>query len=420
MSTPRLEALPFDEAIDSFRKKGFKQTFDWRDMQKEEHAYSFTVAKAMRNDILQDVRAAMDDVIAKGQTFEEFKSGLKPQLVEKGWWGRAEMTDPQTGEKRDVQLGSTRRLRTIFDTNLRTSYSAGRWEQIQRTKKVLPFLRYVTAEDDDVRPAHRLLHNTVLPVDHPFWEKYYPPNDWGCRCFVQQVGAEDLDRLGLKLTEYDPSMPDRSVLNRRTGEILRIPQGIGPGFDYNVGKARMRALTPPALDRPLDVPYVGDPAKVPMPRASKLKDAAQLPEGMTEEEYARHFLQAFGADIGRPRVFNDVTGEPLVISDELFLGRDGKPKITKFGRNRYLPLLAAAVRAPDEIWHVWEIRENLPPVLRRRYLKRFEDGKRGGIAVFDTGKDGWSGVTTFQSKDKSYIEQQRKGALVYRRPDDEN
>lgn len=417
MAEASLKALPFDEAIKAFRAKGYRPTFNWQEMMGEEHAYSFTVAKATQRDILQDIRGAMDEAIAGGQTLQQFTENLRPTLVQKGWWGKQSMADPQTGEVRDVQLGSPRRLKTIYETNMRTAYASGRWEQVQRTKEIFPYLRYVSVMDGRERPEHRALHNLVLPVDHPFWLEHYPPNGWGCRCSVQQLTAADVERLGLKVSENSPDIPRRAVRNTRTGEITTVPRGIDPGFNYNVGRARMRALTPPPLDRPLDVPYAGDPARVPMPRPRPAPVRAALPADASEDDLVRAFLGEFGADIGKAVIHTDVSGESLVIGDDLFKDRSGGSKIKKFGREKYLPLLAAAIKSPDEIWHVWEKRAGMPPVLRRRYISRFEDKKAQTVAVFDTGKDGWTGVTTFQSTDRSYIEKQRRGTLVYRRPD---
>lgn len=412
-----LLALPPEEAIDYFRKKGYKTTFDHREMMGEAHAYSFTVAKAMQRDVLQDIRVAMDDAIANGTTLEDFKKRLRPTLQEKGWWGRKEMTDPVTGEVKEVQLGSSRRLRTIFETNMRSAYAAGRWDQVQRTKKLLPYLRYITVGDSHVRPEHKNWHNVVKPVDDPFWDKHFPPNGWGCRCTVQQLGEEDLKRLGLQVTDFDPVGMPRRYVNKRTGEMTSVPQGITPGFDYNPGRARMKAMTPPPLDAPLGVPYHGPAAKVPMPVPRQLKDFQPLPEGLSDAEYAKRFLNEFGGDIGQPKLFRDVTGEELVISDDLFKDARGRWKVQKHNRSAYLLLLASALKEPDEIWHYWEELKDGSKRLRRRYLTRFDfDGKeRGALVAYDTGRDGWTGVTSFQSRDKSYLDKQRRGALVYRK-----
>lgn len=48
-------------------------------------------------------------------------------------------------------------------------------------------LQYRTAGDDKVRPEHAALDRVTLPITDPFWEEYYPPNGWNCRCTVVQV-----------------------------------------------------------------------------------------------------------------------------------------------------------------------------------------------------------------------------------------
>lgn len=41
---------------------------------------------------------------------------------------------------------------------------------------------YVTMEDDRVRESHEILHGVRRKFDDPFWDLYWPPNGWGCRC----------------------------------------------------------------------------------------------------------------------------------------------------------------------------------------------------------------------------------------------
>ncbi len=41
--------------------------------------------------------------------------------------------------------------------------------------------------DKDTRAEHAALHGVIKRVDSDFWDKYYPPNGWGCRCEVIQL-----------------------------------------------------------------------------------------------------------------------------------------------------------------------------------------------------------------------------------------
>lgn len=230
--------LPPAEAVAWFRRKGYQISFGWEDTYADEHAHAFTVAKAMSVDLLEDIRSAVDKALSDGTTLRDFQKELEPLLVKKGWWGRKTMIDPVTGEERDFQLGSPRRLATIYDTNLRTSYAAGRWENIERTKSRRPYLRYVAILDERTRDQHRTWHGTVLPVDHPWWKTHYPPNGWGCRCSVQQLSERDLDRFGYKVSAGPPDVGlTRTWTNPRSGETRQIPVGIDPGWEYHVGLA---------------------------------------------------------------------------------------------------------------------------------------------------------------------------------------
>lgn len=229
--------LPPAEAVAFFEGKGYRTTFSWQDMLHEEHSTAFTVAKVACRDLLADIRRAVDQAIKEGWTKERFQRELKPTLIARGWWGRREMTDPLTGERREVQLGSPRRLAIIYDTNLRTSHAAGRWEQIQRVKADRPYLRYCAVMDRRTRPQHRGWNGTILPVDHSFWSTHYPPNGWRCRCFVVSLSERELARRGDAVSN-DPVITTRPWVHQRTGQVLDVPAGIDPGFGYNPGTDR--------------------------------------------------------------------------------------------------------------------------------------------------------------------------------------
>lgn len=225
------------DALDWFRAKGMKPSFDYRDVWQEEHATTWTVAKAMNLDILEAIRSAVDEMIDAGQDFGTFKRELQPLLVKQGWWGTANMVDPLTGEKRDVQLGSPRRLRTIYDINLRTANAAGQWRRIERTKKTHPYLLYQLGPAQHHRPQHLAWDGILLPADDSFWSSHFPPNGWGCKCWVRQVSRREGERLLVtgKYLDKAPTPEQMEYINRRTGQVLKVPVGIDPGWAYNPG-----------------------------------------------------------------------------------------------------------------------------------------------------------------------------------------
>ena len=234
--------LPPEQALKFFGGKGYVTGFSWRDVWQQEHDSAFTVAKMMNVDLLRDVRAAVDKALAEGQTFEQFREGIEGRLVQAGWWGKAEMVDPATGETKLVQLGSPRRLRTIFRVNMQTAYSAGHWAQIQDNKATAPLLMYDAVDDNATREEHREWDGTVLPADDPWWQTHMPPNGWNCRCGVIQLSLEEAKAQGLEVADKAPDSPTREFTNERTGEVSRVPAGIDPGWAYNPGASRVDEL----------------------------------------------------------------------------------------------------------------------------------------------------------------------------------
>lgn len=136
---PRAE--PFDvppiEAVEAFRAKGYRVAFSWLDTSAEQRAAAFTAAKIMNRDVLADIRVGVDRAIAAGDDFVRFEAHLQPLLAARGWWGEIQVVDPVTGEPKTVEIGP-RRLRTIFDTNLRVTYARGRWQRIERQAERRP------------------------------------------------------------------------------------------------------------------------------------------------------------------------------------------------------------------------------------------------------------------------------------------
>ncbi len=82
--------------------------------------------------------------------------------------------------------------------------------------------KYRTQHDDKVRPEHAALDGVTLPPSDPFWESYYPPNGWNCRCTVAQV----------RKTKY-PTTDPAEAYARGEEALQRDTRGI---FRFNPGK----------------------------------------------------------------------------------------------------------------------------------------------------------------------------------------
>lgn len=92
-------------------------------------------------------------------------------------------------EREVISIGETYHrnwLKAEYNTVVASAQTAAQWADFVRDKDLFPVLVYKTQDDTRVRMAHRGLHNVAKPVDDEFWDQYYPPNGWQCRCYVLQ------------------------------------------------------------------------------------------------------------------------------------------------------------------------------------------------------------------------------------------
>lgn len=238
--------LPPERAIAYFRGKGYAFSWDWQDLWQEAHSRAFTVAKAMRLDVLQTIRDELQKALDEGMLLRDFQRNLEPKLKPLGWWGKQEQIDAD-GVVTQVQIGSPWRLATIYETNMRTSLMAGRWKEFQQNIDDRPYYQYVAVRDAVTRPAHRVLHGKVFRHDDPFWHTHWPPNGWRCRCRVRALSERDVRRMGLEISTGEGNLSDLEVLvSKKTGvietvKVWRDPKtgakmAPDPGWSYNPGR----------------------------------------------------------------------------------------------------------------------------------------------------------------------------------------
>lgn len=214
-----------EAAVRYLESKGLRITWNWGEMLDEAHARAFTVAKAARLDIVQDIRRAVIDAAKNGNTLKQFSSELTPLLQAKGWWGKQVIVDGQ-GNAEMVQLGSPRRLKTIYQTNLQSAYMAGRM-QAQMAADAFPYLQYVAVLDGRTRPSHRDLDGKVFRKDDPIWQSIYPPNGYNCRCRTRALTERQMSREGFTVQSSDGMIVTRDAEaghDKRSGEIFTTKQ----------------------------------------------------------------------------------------------------------------------------------------------------------------------------------------------------
>lgn len=259
--------LPAD-VLRWWQQKKLKPTFDYRDTWLEEHDLAFSAAKLMRRDVLAAMQDELARAIAEGVPYEKWAKQVEPRFREMGWWAEHEVTDPETGIVAKVDPPS--RLRKIFQTNMRMAHAVGQWDRIQRNKRWRPYLLYQIGPAIHHREQHVAWHGLLLSVDDSFWSFAYPPSGWLCHCHVQAVSereARTLEDDGIPAADAGPEVDEDGVptghisdkrvavrrtaptvewkpwLNKRTGSVEMVPDGVDPGFQYPPGEGRRRALS---------------------------------------------------------------------------------------------------------------------------------------------------------------------------------
>lgn len=148
---------------------------------------STAINEAVPHDVPQTLRIALEEnafIFSGFKTFHSLREVGLSMLDDKG------DVKPLEAFQKDVQAinakYNTNYLRAEYQHALGSSLMAVKWQQLtQNTDRY--FLQYRTAEDEKVRESHALLNGITLPAGDPFWDKYYPPNGWGCRCQAVQV-----------------------------------------------------------------------------------------------------------------------------------------------------------------------------------------------------------------------------------------
>lgn len=417
--------LTFREQIDFLRQKRPKPTKSWLDALKGEHDRSFVVAGVTDRAMLEDFQAAIIAAAEQGRSEEDFAKDFD-HLVEKyGWEYRGERNW---------------RIRTIFETNIRTSFMAGRLRQMRDPDvvKLRPYWQYLHAESripKMPRKTHVAWNGIVLMWDDPWWNTHFPPNDWLCSCGVRTLSKRDLARLGKTGPDEAPRDALLPVIDKASGELVMQPAGIGQGWDYMPGDLWERAFRRELVDAPavldgggsqlLQMSGNDQPDAMEDLRArARPFTSSVMPDDLAPEDYARAFLKEFDLAPGEAGLWTDAAGERILIADDLFRQRNGEWKAVKRGHGDHALLLAETLKDPDEIWVALRAlpdpdrRGEFIHEIVRRYIR--VDPDNALFVLFELGRRIWFPVTGYGAlnrakPDFSYLNKQRAGKLVWKR-----
>lgn len=207
----------YKEAVEYFKKKINLPTKRWNDLEGAMHTRAFTVAGAMRADILLDFRKAVDAAIEKGESLQDFRDRF--YNIASKW----RESDPSFDEKMKKPKYGAWRSKVIYQTNILTSAAAAQERQARAMPDVFTHAKYVCMMMPTSREQHKAWNGTVLPVNDPWWEKHSPPNGFGCLCEKEFISKYEMDS-GIEKVTKAPTAPNDTT-------------NIGEKWDYSIGDA---------------------------------------------------------------------------------------------------------------------------------------------------------------------------------------
>lgn len=218
--------LQFQEQIDFLSQKVNLPTETHNEITSRQHDRAFVVAGAMKADLLNDLHNAVNQAIADGQSFKQFQDGFDGILAKHGW-----LNDADKGYK-------AWRAKVIYQTNLRTSHAAGRYKQMTDPEvlKRRPYWRYRHNTVENPRIQHERWNNLVLPANHSFWKRNFPPNGYGCNCGVDAINERQLKAMGKTGPDDVPGFDDdRNDFDSAPGaswypDLEKYPEPIAKAF----------------------------------------------------------------------------------------------------------------------------------------------------------------------------------------------
>jgi len=424
-----VKALPMAEALDFWRDKVPMPAEEFGGLAGRARARAFAVSGVSRTDLLGEIHAAMLRAMEQGRTIADFRKEAGPLLEQAAVTSRA-------------------RLDTIYRTNVQSAYMAGRYAQMGRAAQARPWWRYSAVNDSRTRPSHAALNGLVRRHDDPFWDSFYPPNGFRCRCSVQTLSERQVRERGLEPGSGIPDMIE--PVDPKTGQVgLPVRPWPDRGFAGNVGRDWLEGLAPaPAEGELRDLAaealcrdgkglFAGGACRPSLagldPRHVLPFDPADLlPRAMPKEEQVLAFLSEFGlSGLDQSTVFRLPGNYPLVIGKGLFTDKaTGQLKGAWQDKGPYLRLLARTIKSPFEMW--WTpVEVEVEGKASRTYfslrllrLFREPEGREiGGYGSFTLFGREWHGATAFAPRaDRSrqgmieYLERQRAGVLLYREP----
>lgn len=253
---------------------------------------------------------------------------------------------------------------------MKSGTEGSRWLDIEDSKDTHPYLEYVTMKDDRVRPEHEALDGIILPIDDPFWDYYYTPNGYRCRCTTRKRTEREYER---RLQNGTPP-PDSEEAQQRAGKVVAKP------FRHNVGKSEI-------FERD-GHPYFKANKDAKALQLSAVKNYGMKPVKDIYKNEQK--LSSYKGSIKDVESFNDLwqsltekyngTADGFTIVDRkrnisAFFDEQLRQKIINRERFDFFDEIEGILNKPDEVWATYKgsQRRSFKEELFNVYIRYYED-----------------------------------------------
>ena len=330
-----------------------------------------TMSDAMRQ------RLQRSDYIFSGiKTFHELNEAFPSLLDSNG--NRKPFEQFLNDVQKIDQTYNRNYLRAEYNFVHASATMAAKWEEFQQDGDRYN-LQYRTANDDRVRPEHAALDRVTLPMSDPFWEEYYPPNGWNCRCTVVQVRKSKYpvtphdEAMALGEAALQDSSPTGG--GREGASIFHFNPGIEqktfPDYNpYTISRCRDCDIAKGATDSPLSLsrPFIPENELCAACRLIRQAQSQRSNQRLTPQEIreTNAMVKQWGEDHLTPTVINGVPSKRTTI-----ISADGYE--IKVGKKFFNETTAKNIRNP-ELVHVLKCATEFEQWLPNATRIRVEDG----------------------------------------------
>lgn len=229
-----------EEAARLFRRKVALTSDQFERLSAEQRAQAVRIAKVNNARLVQRAREILETHIRDGTPWADVRRTLMELFDTAG------IPRPAVG-----------RIRLIFHQNTMQAYSAARRETLDQphVAEAFPYRRYATVGNGTpgvrrVRAEHAVLHGKIFAWNDPFWDRFTPPWDYGCRCTFAALTAGQVKARRVTVYTYSGGAIRPAPANKQLSGGRRarpVPLKPKPGF----GSGRIEKFDLSGLDADL-------------------------------------------------------------------------------------------------------------------------------------------------------------------------